>query len=199
MKVHAIKHPGSGVIWALFSKYEWALNVSESLFSRYEDYQSIQEFEIDPFKEQLEQGLFPWVLTVDIKTSEAKVRQAKEWFTAEHIIYTQGPYATAYVFAATEEDAENRALDLWAEYNDEKPVKISTIWAIEINEEGEFQSVRRYGSFSSEEVNDEIFESAKGYVEARIVAEDIHEAVEKAGTLYDAWIDEQIKDEDDPE
>ena len=195
MKIYMVKDPSSQLPLGFFSNYEWALGVAAAMFPSYEEHHCLEEHELDPLKEQIEQGLFPWTIEINVSDGETRVGARGKLFNTEAVHYFQGPAALCEVFAATDEEAENRAQELWAEYNDKKVVRADIIWSIDFDEEAEVRSVHRYNSYSTEEVADSI--QARGInVTARVVAATIQEAIEKAGKLYDAWIDKQIMSEE---
>jgi hypothetical protein len=130
-------------------------------------------------------------------TRETEVGTLGTLFDEEHIMYTQGKLATAYVFAPNEEEAENKALELWEDYQaGADAIKAVSIFNVSLDENGEITEARKMIAYTQQaDLKDEIkdfYARGRSSVDVRVLADSIDEAVSKARELYDNWIDSQL-------
>jgi hypothetical protein len=202
MKVYMLKNPSGQIPVGIFSEYETALEISSHLFCTHSDTaleaRSIEEFEIDPIKEKTDMGFYPWAVEVNVINQDTRLVSFNKLFTEESIEYNQGKVAIACVFAPNEEEAENRALELWADHQDtEDSVKAISIFTVRMDENGEVSEVRKMVAYSQQlNIKDQV-KTHSNSVEARVLADTIDEAIAKARELYDKWIDDQLEFMDD--
>lgn len=195
-----LKTPSGQLPVGIFSSYEEACDLAQSMFRlcSITEAQCIEEFELDPLAEMRERGIYPWAVHINVVSEETEVGTLGTLFDKECIMYTQGKLATAYVFAPNEEEAENRALDLWADYQDgADPVKAISIFTFVLDENGEIASAHKVVAYTQhpdikDEIKDHFAYAKTARVEARVIADNIDEAIVKARDLYDKWIDAQL-------
>jgi hypothetical protein len=181
----------------IFSEYTLAADLAERAFRTCSitDFEHcIEEFELDPLKEKMDNGIYPWAVYIKVVDQDTEITTLGTLFYKEHLDYTQGPLACAYVFAADEEEAENRALELWEEYQSgEQPIKSILVFTIILDADGEISNMNRMTAYTQ---NLHLEDSIKAYnnsVEVRVIADNIDEAITRARALYDKWIDEGLE------
>jgi hypothetical protein len=152
MKVYMLKTPSGQLPVGIFSDYEDACDLAQSMFRLCSVTESkcIEEFELDPLKEKRDKGIYPWAVHINVVSEETEIGTLGTLFDKETVMYTQGKLATAYVFAPNEEEAENRALDLWSEYQaGEDSVRAVSIFTITLDENGEVSSVNKMVAYTA--------------------------------------------------
>lgn len=202
-KVYVVMHPQYKTIIAVFSDYETAMDLASTSFRVcLGDHEPcIEEYELDPLKDKLSRGVYPWCVLINAVTNETEVTNfnSGKLFTEESIDYKQGKFAIASVFAANEEEAENRASELWMSHQSgDQAVKEFFVYTVVINEEGEVEEVRRFSVYSQDPVmaTATLKEASHG-VSIRVPADSIDEAINIAREKYDEWIDEQVEQFED--
>lgn len=195
-KIYMLRHPGTKVPVAIFSDYETPMDLASRLFRSCSlaDYENcLEEWDLDPLKDKLDKGIYPWTVYINVVTNETNIADIPEIFTKESIDYAQGKLAKALVFAADEESAENRASELWMDYQSgEESIKPISVYRVKIDEEGEIDEISRTIAYTpNTDINDVVKELSR-HVEIRVVADSLDSAIEKARIKYDTWIDEQV-------
>jgi hypothetical protein len=200
MKVYMLKTPSGQVPVGIFSEYEKATDLAQSMFRlcSVTEAQCVEEFELDPLKELTEVGIYPWLVNINVTNQDTELGTLNELFKEEHIVYTQGKLAKAYVYGPNEEEAENRALELWADYQDtEDSIKAISIFTVRMDENGDVSDVRKMVAYSQHPDIKNQVKTHSNSVEARVLADTIDEAIATARELYDKWIDDQLEFMDD--
>jgi hypothetical protein len=199
MKVYMLKTPSGQLPVGIFSSYEEACDLAQSMFRlcSVTEAKCIEEFELDPMAEMREKGIYPWAVRINVITKEAEVGTLGTLFDEEHVTYTQGQLATAYVFAPNEEEAENKALELWEDYQaGADAIKAVSIFSVSLDENGEITDARKMIAYTQQtDLKDEIkdfYARGRSSVDVRVLADSIDEAIIKARELYDNWIDSQL-------
>jgi hypothetical protein len=193
-EVYVIKHPASGDILGVFSDYNTAVIVTNSLLngkgetaylSRY-----IEEFDLDPYKEQIDKGLLPWVVRVDLTSKETHITDLREPFLNKTIKYTKWG-AIIHVFAQNEEQAELQALEIFnnAQIKDEIPKEVK-VFEVLFDIEGNIVETRSHTRLSKDDIVTKISENSK-VTKVRLVANDINEAILQAPYVYREWVQKQ--------
>jgi hypothetical protein len=206
MKVYMLKTPSGQLPVGIFSSYEEACDLAQSMFRlcSVTEAKCIEEYELDPLAEMRESGIYPWAVHINVITKETEVGTLGTLFDKEHVMYTQGKLATAYVFAPNEEEAENKALELWEDYQTgADAIKAISIFNVSLDENGEITEARKMIAYTQQtDLKDEIkdfYARGRSSVDVRVLADSIDEALTKAREMYDVWIDDQIGLMDDPE
>lgn len=196
MKVYMLKEPSYQLPVGIFSSYDRAVDLAQSMFRLCSVTEAgcIEEFQLDPLQDKTDEGIYPWAVKIDVVTKETEIETLRELFYKERVNYLQHRSARAFVFAPNEEEAENRALELWEDYQKEsrRPIKAVSIFTVDLDEDGEVENLRRFTAYTQEE---NLVNTIKGHakkVEARVIADSADEAIIVAREMYDQWIDEQL-------
>lgn len=192
-KVYMLKHPTRQLPMGIFSDYTTAADIVEKAF-RLDCGQCIEEFELDPLKEKLALGLYPWAVYINVITKETDITVLGTLFTDEFVDYSHGHLACAYVFATNEEEAENRALEIW-EDNPQIEIKVFSIFKVTLDGNGEISSVDKTTTYTTDgAVTQPTVKLRNENVEIRVLAESIDEAITEARKRYSMWIADQMED-----
>jgi hypothetical protein len=195
-KVSVLRGPKTRDILGLFTEHASAEKIANSLFPNIGGAEyTVEEMVLDPLVEELlEKGLLPWWVSVDVISNQAEIKGNTEAKLSdnEEVVYFQGKYAQVYVFAENEEKAEERALDLWKNYNHENKVEALTIFEVTFDENAEIKEIRRFRAVGPPNTPNTINYPAGNIVSFRVVAISIDEAITTAREMYDEWLDKQI-------
>lgn len=195
-----LKHASRQTPIGLFSSYETAMDLASRMFRSCpmsEFGSCIEEMEVDPIKNQLDSDMYPWAVSIDVVDGNTEVDELHELFTEEKLNYNQGRIARAYVFAPTEEEAENRASELWdGRSGDLLHLTAFTIFNVSIDDTGEVCDVRKVEAVNYKALVEPQIKEHADKIEVRVPADSIDEALAIARAEYDKWIDEQILQED---
>lgn len=199
MKVYMLKTPSGQLPVGIFSSYEEACDLAQSMFRlcSVTEAKCIEEFELDPLAEMRENGIYPWAVHINVVTKETEVGTLGTLFEKEHVMYTQGKLATAYVYAPNEEEAENKALEMWEEYQQgADAIKAVSIFTVSLDENGEITDARKMIAYTQQpDIKDEVrdfYARGSSRMDIRVLADSIDEAIVKAREVYDKWIDDQL-------